>query len=99
MSGMPVSQESVQLYGGGTSQQIAVTTSSAQSTVLQCKSMYICSTVSCFVRQGPNPTALGDGSDQYLPANLPMRLAGFTPGNKIAVIGTGSGTFYITPDM
>ncbi len=45
------------------------------------KTLYVVSTVACFVRQGTNPTALSDGTDQYLPANVPMRLTGFTGGS------------------
>lgn len=99
MSGLPVSQETQQVYAGGTSQQVTVSTSSAQSSVLNCKSVVIFSTVSGFMRQGSNPTALSNGTDQYVPGNTLLRYAGITPGNKLAFIGTGAGTLYITPDL
>lgn len=99
MSGMPVSQESAHLYSGGQSQSVAVTTTSAQSTAISnSKTVVLCSTVDCFVRQATNPTALSNGTDQFLPAYTQLRYAGFVSGNKIAVIGTGSGTLYITPE-
>ena len=100
MSGMPVSQESATIYSGGQSQSVAVTTSSAQSTAISnSKTVVLCSTVDCFIRQGSNPTALSNGTDQFLPSYVPMRFAGLTSGNKLAVIGTGAGTLYITPEF
>jgi len=99
MSGMPVSQESIHLLSGGQSQQVSISTSSAQSAAITgSKTIYMCSTVDCFLRQGVDPTALSNGTDQFLPAYAPMRFAGFATGNKIAVIGTGTGTLYITPE-
>ena len=99
MSGMPVSQESATIYSGGQSQVVAVTTSSAQSSAIATsKTAVLCSTVDCFIRQGSNPTALSNGTDQFLPAYTPMRYAGITAGYKIAVIGTGAGNLYITPE-
>jgi hypothetical protein len=101
MSGMPVSQESLTLYSGGQSQQVAITGASAASTAITgSKTVYLCSTVDCFVRQGVTPVALIGGVDQFLPSYTPFRYAGLTPGNKIAVIGTGTnGTLYITPEL
>jgi hypothetical protein len=97
MSGMPVIQESATVLSGGQSQKVDVTTSSAQSTAITTPTVLVTSTVSCFIRQGTNPTALSNGTDQYIPANTTMRLVGITSGNKIAVIGTGSGALYISP--
>ena len=99
MSGMPVSQESAHLYSGGQSQAVAISSTSAQSTAITgSKTVYLCSTGDCFIRQGSNPTALSNGTDQFLPGYTPMRYAGFVSGNKIAVIGT-SGSLYITPEV
>ncbi len=100
MSGMPVSEESFTLYSGGISQQVAMTTASAQSSVItNSKTLYVVATAACFVRQGTNPTAVSDGTDQYIPANVPMRLAGFATGNRLAcIVPTGTGTLYITPE-
>lgn len=102
MSGMPVSQESAHLYSGGQSQVVAVSGTSAQSSAIsRSKTLYLCSTVDCFVRQGSNPTALSNGTDQFLPAYIPMRFAGFTSGYKVAVIGVSgaSGSLYVTPEV
>jgi hypothetical protein len=99
MSGMPVSQESAHLYSGGQSQVVAISGTSAQSSAITgSKTVYLCSTGDCFIRQGSNPTALSNGTDQFLPGYTPMRFAGFVSGNKIAVIGT-TGSLYITPEV
>lgn len=98
MSGMPVSQESMQIYSGGQSSKVTIGAVSAQSGALACKSLILCSTVDCFIRQGASPTALADGTDQFLPAYAPFRYAGFKSGNKLAVIGSAAGTLYITPE-
>jgi len=98
MSGMLVSQETGQIYPGGQSQKVAVSTTSAQSTELQCKTVILCSDVDCFIRQGENPTALSDGTDQFLPAYNIVRFFNFHPGNKIAVKSTSVGNLYITPE-
>lgn len=98
MSGMLVSQETGQIYPGGQSQKVAVSTTSAQSTALQCKTVILCSDVDCFLRQGANPTALSDGTDQFLPAYNIVRFFNFHPGNKIAVKSTDAGNLYITPE-
>lgn len=98
MSGMLVSQETGQIYPGGQSQKVAVSTTSAQSTALQCKTVVLCADVDCFIRQGVNPTALSDGTDQFLPAYNIVRYFNFHPGNKIAVKATGAGNLYITPE-
>jgi len=100
MSGMPVSQESAHLYSGGQSQVVTVSSTSAQSSAITgSKTLYLCATVDCFIRQGSNPTALATGVDQFLPAYTPMRYAGFTSGNKVAAISASSGSLYITPEI
>ena len=81
----------------GISQKITVTTSSAQTAAIAANSATIYSTVNVFVRQGTNPTAVADGTDQFIPADTFISLEGLTAGNKIAIIGEGSGTAYITP--
>lgn len=101
MAASPVSQESIAIYSGGQSQQVAITAASASSTAITgSNKLYICATVDCFVRQGATPTALATGVDQFIPAYTPMRIAGFTSGNKVACITTGgSGYLYITPEI
>lgn len=49
------------------------------------------------MRQGSNPTAVSDGTDQILPANNWVRLENLTIGNKLAFkTASGSGTVYLT---
>ena len=98
MSGLLVSQETGQIYPGGQSQKVSLTTTSAQSTALQCKTVVLCSDVDCFIRQGSSPTALADGTDQFLPAYNMVRFFNYHPGNKIAAIAASSGNLYITPE-
>jgi hypothetical protein len=98
MSGMIVSQETGQIYPGGQSQKVAISGTSAQSTSLLCKSVVLCSDIDCFIRQGENPTALDDGTDQFLPAYNMVRYYNFHPGNKIAAIAATAGNLYITPE-
>lgn len=54
-------------------------------------------TVDCFIRQGANPTALSDGTDQILPANNMYRVGPIAPGNRLAIISASAGSVYITP--
>ena len=93
-----IKQVSMSMLSGGQSQVVSISTSSAQSTAIPSGSAVLCSTVACWVRQGSNPTALSNGTDQYLPAGMPMRFTGINPGNKIAAISSESGSLYITPD-
>lgn len=86
----------VNLVGGG-SQKITLSTSSAQSATINATECVVHSTVDCYFRHGTNPTAVSDGTDQYLPADTLMRLTGLTPGSKLAFIGTGSGTLHLSP--
>ena len=98
MSGQLISQESGQIYPGGQSQKVTLSTTSAQSTALTCKSLVLCADVACFIRRGSNPTALADGTDQYVPANAMLRFVGFQPNQKIAGIAASAGNLYITPE-
>ena len=94
----PVTEYSMPVHAGGTSQSVAISTTSAQSAALSFGTAVVTPTANCFVRQGSNPTALANGTDQYLVANNSYRLTGIVPGNKLAFItGTGTGTVYITP--
>jgi len=98
MSGMPVSQETGQIYSGGQSKKVTISSTSAQSAALSCRALTLCSTIDCWVRQGSNPTALADGTDQFLPAYTVVRYVNFIPGNKVAAIAAASGFLYITPE-
>ena len=89
---------------GGLSQAVSVSGTSAQSAAISAvntvsgEAYVVCtSTVDVFVRQDVNPTAVADGTDQFLLANVAYRLL-VKPGNKLAFKTSGSsGTVYITP--
>jgi hypothetical protein len=52
--------------------------------------------VACWFRKGTNPTALADGTDQYVPANATIRIE-LMEGERIAAIAAGAGNLYFTP--
>lgn len=82
---------------GGTSQAIAVSTSSAQSAVIQSAGFVVITpTVDVFCRRGPSPVALADGTDQILLAGFSYRVAGLVAGDRIAFIASVAGTVYLT---
>lgn len=95
---MGLQQEVSLLIGeGGTSQPVSISTTSAQSTVITGDNAVIYSSVECFIRSGSNPTALSDGTDQFIPASMFLRVR-FAAGSKLAFkTATGTGTVYITP--
>lgn len=91
---------------GGVSQQLALTTTPAQSAVLggnaaagSVNAIMIWSTVACFIRGGANPTCTTDGTDVCIPANtVPIRIDGLKTTDKLSIAATtGTGTAYITP--
>ena len=83
---------------GGQSASVAISTASAQSFAITSGSAVVTPTVDCFFRQGSNPTALSNGTDQVLFANNSYRIANITSGNKLAFItGAGTGTVYLSP--
>lgn len=83
--------------GGGTSQQLNVSTTSVQSAPIASPRVFVFSEVPCFMRHGSSPTAVADGTDQYLPGGTPVRLA-LPSGNRLAFISTGgTGKVYLTP--
>ena len=81
----------------GISQKVTVSTTSAQSAAIAANSVTIYATVNVYVRQGSNPTAVSDGTDQFIPAETFVSLEGLITGNKLAIIGEGSGIAYLTP--
>ena len=90
---------SVAAKNGGVSQAIALSVTSAQSAAIPFDSAVVTPTVDCFFRQGGNPTALADGTDQILMGGNMYRIGGISPGNKLAfIVSSGTGTVYITPD-
>ena len=90
-------EESMKVLNGGTSAAVSISATSAQSAVIATNRVVLYSTVACWIRQGADPTALGNGTDQFIPAETMMRLTDITPGNKLALIAGGAGTVYITP--
>jgi hypothetical protein len=87
---------------GNHSQLVAVTTTSAQSTVLYTVApgyVNIISTIDCFVRMGVNPVALNTGVDQFMPAGNMMRVGPVPARFRLAFIAaSGAGTVYITKE-
>jgi len=83
---------------GGRSQAVSISSTSAQSTALTDNdSAIVTVTTPCFVRGGTNPTALSDGTDLYLLADVAYRLR-FQKGWKLAFKTSGTtGTAYISP--
>lgn len=95
---LPTQEHSIPILEGGQSQKISVTAASAQSAAISVDSVNIYADVDCFVRQGANPTALADGTDQIIPAGVMLRGVKVVPGNKLAFIAVGtSGNVYLTP--
>lgn len=92
---------SVTVNEGGKSHKVTLTAgASAPSAAIDAEFVMVYSTVDCFVRAGANPTALADGTDQFIPANTLLRLDGINrshTGSKLAFISASAGTVYITP--
>lgn len=99
---MVVFEHSLNILEGGQSSTLAISTTSAQSAAFAFPAApagYVLITVdvNCFVRQGTNPTALSDGTDQILLANNTYR-AFVNNGNKLAFkTASGTGNVYMTP--
>lgn len=99
---MVVFEHSLNILEGGTSSQVSISTTSAHSVAFTFEAalagyVLITSDVNCFVRQGTDPTALSNGTDQILLANQTYR-CWVNSGNKLAFItASGTGTVYLTP--
>jgi hypothetical protein len=97
---------SLELNTGGTSQKLAISAASAQSNAAAAGSSenkggpikyLVTPDTACFVRKGANPTAVADGTDQYLSAGQAYRVE-LMDGEKMAFITSGAtGSVYITP--
>lgn len=82
----------------GSSQSVATSTTSAQSTALRAGDYIVTVTAVTFVLRGSNPTAVAN-TCPMLAANVPYRLRGIQEGEKLAFInGTGTGTAYLSLD-
>ncbi len=79
------------------SQAVSVSTTSAQSSAISGTHVTIFATAACFMLAGANPTALSNGTCQYVPANTLLRVQ-IKSGAKLAfIVSTGAATVYITP--
>lgn len=88
---------SISLGDPGKCQRISISGTSAQSAAIPSDNVLVYATTDCFVRQGSNPTALSDGTDQFVPAFSLFRLS-IRRGSHLAFISTGgTGLVYLTP--
>ena len=93
-----VAANSLSALTGGQSSAVSISGTSAQSAAITTGIAVVTPTVDCFFRQGSNPTALSNGTDQLLLGGNTYRISGITSGNELAFITTGAtGTVYITP--
>jgi len=82
---------------GGTCQAVSISGTSAQSAAITAGVVHITPTVDCFVREAANPTAVSDGTDEFLLAAATQAKT-VQYGNKLAFKTTGAaGTVYIAP--
>lgn len=82
---------------GGTCQSVSISGTSAQSAAITGTLVHITPTVDCFVREAANPTALSNGTDEFLVAYVTQSKS-ITSGNKLAFKTTAAtGTVYIAP--
>lgn len=99
---MNVNQITLEVLSGGQSSKIAIGTTSAQTAAVTAVSgqavvsVAFTPDVDCFVRRGTNPTAVSDGTDQFLLARTTYRCQ-MLPGEKLAFIASGAGNVYFTP--
>lgn len=94
---MNVMDYSVIVDDGGKSQALAISGTSAQSAVISAEHALVTLTTAGFVRKGSSPTAVADGTDIYLMADVMYRI-NVKNGQRLAFITPGSaGTAYITP--
>ena len=95
--GAAFTHEASKIATGGSCQAVSISGTSAQSTAVTATLVHITATVDCFMREAANPTALSDGTDEFLPAYIVTPKI-ITSGNKIAFKTTGAtGTAYISP--
>lgn len=94
---MEAREVSIVVDDGGRSQALSISSTSAQSAVINADYVLVTLTTPAFVRQGSSPTAVADGTDIYLLADLTYRL-NIRRGNRLAFrTSGGTGTAYITP--
>lgn len=106
---MNVTQVSIAALSGGQSSKVGASTTSAQSATIATSTaagqkgdpvkVVITCDAAVFMRYDPagNPTAVADGTDQYLAANVPYRTEVVGGGKFAFITGTGTANVYITP--
>lgn len=83
---------------GGKGEKFSTSTTAASSAAYDSPGLMFITDAASYVRAGASPTALATGVDQYVPANLLIRIYPWIPGNKLSVIAlTGTGVAYIQP--
>lgn len=103
---MNITQISAEALSGGQSVKIATSVTSAQGPVIAnptnhpkgapVKCLITCDALT-FGRNGTNPTALSDGTDQVFAANTPYRVE-LMEGERMAfIVPSGTGNVYFTP--
>lgn len=93
------SEVSLRVGAGGSSQLVSLSTASVMSAAINSNVAVVYATQACFVRSGSAPTAISDGTDQYVPASTYLRLS-IDKGSKLGLInaaGASAGAVYITP--
>jgi hypothetical protein len=95
-----ISEISIRALSGGQSDAVTVSATSAQTTkqsIIDAEKVAVFCESNVFFREGSDPTALSDGSDQIIPGGVWTRVSK-TTGYKMAfILATGTGTVYITP--
>jgi hypothetical protein len=99
---------SLNITSGGTSQKVAISTVAASTAAIAAPTglptgapvpVVLAVDVDAFVRRGANPTAVSDGTDQFVPAGILLRTE-VQPGEKLSFItASGSGNAYVTPGV
>ena len=95
--GSLTSSVSINALTGGQSEKVTISSTSAQTAVINSTIATVTPSVDCFFRKGANPTALADGTDQILLGGNTYRIGGLVSGEKLAFIAVGSGSVYVTP--
>lgn len=92
-------ETSLGIGAGGNAQLVSLSTASVMSSAINSDVAVIYATAACFARSGSSPTAVSDGTDQYIPALTFLRI-NIDKGSKLGLInaaGASSGAVYITP--
>jgi len=79
----------------GTTQKVAIGTTSTQSNITDANVVRLLATVDCHIAFGSSPTA--DATCLLLPANTPEYFACYGTDLVAVICDTGSGSLYITP--